>query len=316
MNSNSYSTNFTKTRGRVAWAFYDWAGQAFHTLIVTFVFATYFSQGIVGDDLRGQELWGTAASITALIVVFLAPVIGAITDAGGRRKPWIMIFTLIAAISCALLWWAEPNTAFILWALVWFIIAGIAFEICQVFANAMLPDITPSDRIGRWSGWGWAMGYAGGLISIALALVFFVQADSPFLNLDKSNAEHIRIVGPFAALWLLVFSIPLFLWTPDNKSKAIDLKSQIKIGFRDLFKTLKMIRSQINILKFLIARMLYTDGLTTIFVFGGIFAAGVFGMALEEILLFVSPAISVIKFKPLTGLKSVKNSKLSIGRKP
>ena len=222
------------TRGRMSWAVYDWAGQAFHTLIVTFVFATYFSQGIVGDNVRGQELWGIASSVSGLAVALLAPIVGAVADAGGPRKPWLLAFSIVAAGSSALLWWAEPNTAFILWAMVWFAVAGIAFEFCQVFANAILPDITPAGRIGRWSGWGWGIGYAGGLVSITAALVLFVQTDAPFLGLDKSTAEHVRIVGPMTAVWLLVFALPLFLWTPDRPPRVAGLGLQIRVGLAEI----------------------------------------------------------------------------------
>lgn len=274
------------TRGRISWALYDWAGQAFHTLIVTFVFAAYFSQAIVGDDLRGQELWGTASSISGLLLAILAPIVGAIADAGGKRKPWLLVLSAIAALAAAMLWWAEPDASFILWAMFWFAVANIAFELCQVFANSMLGDITPSERIGRWSGWGWAMGYAGGLASIALALLLFIQAEVPFLGLDKDSAEHVRIVGPLSALWLIIFSIPLFLWTPDRQKKTRELTAQIREGLQDLANTIRKAKSHTNIIRFLIARMIYADGLTTIFVFGGIYAAGVFGMDLQQILLF------------------------------
>ena len=104
----TYSAQFIDhggTRGRISWALYDWAGQAFHTLIVTFVFAAYFSQAIVGDDLRGQELWGTASSISGLLLAILAPIVGAIADAGGKRKPWLLVLSAIAALAAAMLWW-------------------------------------------------------------------------------------------------------------------------------------------------------------------------------------------------------------------
>ena len=278
--------NFTGTRSRVSWALFDWAGQAFHTLIVTFVFAVYFSQAIVGDEVRGQELWAMANAISGLAVAFLAPVIGAIADAGGPRKYWLLGFSTMAAISSAMLWWAEPNTAFIVWSMFWFSMAAIAFAFCEVFANSMLPDIAPADRIGRWSGWGWGMGYAGGLISIALALVFFVNAETPLLGLDKSSAEHVRMVGPFAAVWLIVFSVPLFLWTPDRTKIVMGVRTQIKAGLTELWNTIHKVRTHTNTVKFLIARMLYADGLATVFAVGGIYAAGVFGMGLPEVLLF------------------------------
>ena len=274
------------TRGRVAWALYDWAGQPFHTLIVTFVFATYFSVGIVGDDVRGQELWGTAAAIGGFVVAALAPILGAVADAGGPRKPWLAVFTAVGAASAALLWWAEPDAAFIGWAMLWFAVGVVGFEFCAVFSNAMLPDIAAADRVGRWSGWGWGAGYGGGIVAIALALVLFVQTETPWLGLDRDSAQHIRIVGPLTAVWLLVFAAPLFLWTPDRPARVAGLGAQVRRGLVDLLRTLRAARAYRNVAVFLIARMIYNDGLTTVFVFGGIFAAGAFGMELSEVLVF------------------------------
>jgi UMF1 family MFS transporter len=130
------------------------------------------------------------------------------------------------------------------------------------------------------------MGYAGGLVSITAALVLFVQTDAPFLSLDKSTAEHVRIVGPMTAVWLLVFALPLFLWTPDRPPRVAGLGLQIRNGLAEIGRTFREVRSHANVVRFLIARMLYADGLTTVFVFGGIYAAGAFGMELAEVLLF------------------------------
>ena len=272
------------TGGRVAWAFYDFGNSAFATLIVTFVFAAYFSQGIVGDDLRGQQLWGTAASLSGLAVALLAPVLGAIADAGGRRKPWLGVFTAAAVIGSAMLWWAEPSAAFIVWAMVWYAIANIGIEFGVVFNNAMLPDLVAPARMGRWSGWGWGLGYAGGLLSMGVALVLFVQADPPLFGLERASAEHVRVVGPLAGLWLAAFALPPFLLTPDRAARREP--GRVRAGFATLVQTLRHVRRYGNVVRFLLARMLYADGLATVFVFGGIFAAGAFGMELQEVLLF------------------------------
>ena len=265
---------------------YDWAGQAFHTLVVTFVFAAYFSTGIVGDAVRGQELWGVAASIGGFIVALFAPILGATADAGGPRKPWLATFTAVGAVASALLWWAEPDAAFIGWAMLWFAVAGVAFEFSGVFANAMLPDIAPAHRLGRWSGWSWGIGYAGGLFAIVLALVLFVQPETPWLGLDRESAEHVRIVGPMTAAWLIAFAIPLFLWTPDRPTRVRGVAARVRGGLAELAGTVRTIRAHGNVVVFLVARMIYNDGLVTVFAFGGIFAAGAFDMELEEVLLF------------------------------
>ncbi len=286
MNESPPVRNPSSTRGLVGWALYDWANSPFTTLILTFVFSAYFAQGIVGDEIRGTQLWGLAVSISALIIAVMAPVLGAIADAGGPRKPWLFAFTGVCVVASAMLWGAGPEQQFIAWALVWFVIANIGFEFGIVFNNAMLPDLVHPSRVGRWSGWAWGLGYAGGLTAIVVALVAFVQTDQPLFGLDKSAAEHVRIVGPLAAVWLAVFAIPMFLWTPDRPSIGVALGRQVRDGLRSLGQTLGNVRAHGNIARFLVARMLYADGLATVFAFGGIFAAGTFGMELEQVLLF------------------------------
>jgi len=256
------------TRGLVGWALFDWANSPFTTLIVTFVFSVYFSLGIVGDEIRATQLWGNAVSISALIIAVMAPILGAIADAGGPRKPWLLGFTALCVLGSAMLWGAGPEERFIAWALIWFVIANVGFEFGVVFTNAMLPDLVPHSRLGRWSGWAWGLGYFGGLAAIIVALVAFVQADQPLFGLDKDTQEHVRVVGPLAAAWLAVFAIPLFLWTPDRPRTGTPLGQQISGGLRSLSRTLGQLRAQANTVRFLIARMIYTDGLITVFAMG------------------------------------------------
>ena len=274
------------TRGLVSWALYDWANSPFATLIVTFVFSVYFSLGIVGDEIRATQLWGNAVSISALIIAVMAPILGAIADAGGPRKPWLLGFTALCVVGSAMLWGAGPEERFIAWALIWFVIANVGFEFGVVFNNAMLPDLVSRSRLGRWSGWAWGLGYIGGLAAIIVALVAFVQAEQPLFGLDKEAQEHVRVVGPLAAAWLAVFAIPLFLWTPDRSRTGAALGQQISVGLRSLANTLSHLRAEANTVRFLIARMVYTDGLITIFAMGGLFAAGTFGMSIEQVLIF------------------------------
>ena len=274
------------TRGLVGWALYDWANSPFATLIVTFVFSVYFSLGIVGDEIRATQLWGNAVSISALIIAVMAPILGAIADAGGPRKPWLLGFTALCVVGSAMLWGAGPEERFIAWALIWFVIANVGFEFGVVFNNAMLPDLVSRSRLGRWSGWAWGLGYIGGLAAIIVALVAFVQAEQPLFGLDKEAQEHVRVVGPLAAAWLAVFAIPLFLWTPDRSRTGAALGQQISVGLRSLANTLSHLRAEANTVRFLIARMVYTDGLITIFAMGGLFAAGTFGMSIEQVLIF------------------------------
>ncbi len=276
----------TPTRGIVGWCFYDWANSAFPTVITTFVFAAYFTKAIAADEITGTAQWGYAISLSGLAVAVLAPVLGAVADHGGRRKPWIFAFTVLCAVATALLWQAQPHVSFVMVALVLMAVGNFGFEMAMVFYNAMLPDLTPKDRIGRVSGWGWGLGYGGGLACLGLALVALVEAETPVFGLDPDQAEHLRATGPMVALWMMVFAVPLFLWTPDRPQGGLSAADACKKGWASLLDTCKRIRDYKEIARYLIARMIYTDGLNTLFAFGGIYAAGSFGMDFSELILF------------------------------
>ena len=275
-----------KPRATFAWCLYDWANSGFPSVIVTFVFAAYFAQAVAADTITGTALWGQAVAVSGILIAIAGPVFGAIADRTGRRKPWLGAFSAITIAATAMLWFAGPDPKFIVWALVFFVLANTAFEIAGVFYNAMLPDLSPISRIGRISGWGWGLGYAGGLVCLAAALVLFVQADHPLFGLDKAQAEHVRVVAPMVALWFAVFALPLFLMVPDRAPTAIGFGRAVREGIAGLIGTLRAVRAHGNIVRFLAARLLYVDGMNTLFAFGGIYAAGTFGMSIEEIIQF------------------------------
>jgi MFS transporter, UMF1 family len=273
------------SRAIAAWCFYDWANSAFPAVISTFIFATYFTQGVVRDTTQGTALWSWSVTSSALVIAAGSPLLGAIADAAGRRKPWLLAFSALTVIATAAMWFVKPAPDYAMLGLVLYGLANCGFEFGTVFYNAMLADIAPPAKIGRVSGWGWGLGYAGGLACLVVILLFFVQASHPLFGLDKSQAEHVRAAGPISAVWFALFSIPLFLWTPDTPSKGVGLKA-IKQGFADFRRTLSHLRHHKNILRFLLAQMVYTDGLNTLFAFGGIYAAGTFHMDIEEVTLF------------------------------
>ena len=273
-------------KGLVAWCLYDWANSAFPTVVITFVFAAYFTKGVAVDVVTGTAQWGWAMSISALAVGLLAPVLGSIADKGGRRKPWLLTFTVLTIIASAFLWLVKPDASFVMLALVLAGFGNFAFEMGMVFYNSMLPDIAPKEKIGRWSGWGWGLGYFGGLVCLALTLVGFVQTDAPWFGLNKDMAEHLRAAPVLVAIWFAIFAVPLFLFTPDKPSQRLSFSIAAREGIATLFNTLKKIRSYGQIARYLLARMIYTDGINTLFAFGGIYAAGTFGMSFSELIMF------------------------------
>ncbi len=272
--------------GIAAWCLYDWANSAFPTVIVTFVFAAYFTKGVAADEVSGTALWGQAIGWSALIVALISPIVGAVADHTGPRKPWLLVATIGCVIASAALWLVVPEPGMIIPGLILVAVANIAFETGMVFYNAMLPDLVSDTKIGRVSGWGWGTGYIGGLICLALVLVLFVQTDTPLFGLDKEKAEHLRVVGPFVAVWMAVFAIPVFLFSPDRPRTGIKGTEAIRRGFLELFETFRKARAHATIFRFLIARMIYTDGLNTLFAFGGIYAAGTFGMSFADLIVF------------------------------
>jgi len=273
-------------RAQLSWCLYDWANSAFPTVITTFVFAAYFTKGIAADEVTGTAQWGVAMSLSGLAIALAAPVLGAIADHGGRRKPWIAAFTALCVALTALLWFARPDPSFALYALVLVAAANFAFEMGGVFYNAMLPNLAADGRLGRLSGWAWGIGYAGGLACLLVALAGFVQAENPWLGLDRDAAEHVRATAPLVAVWFALFSLPLFAWTPDAPATGVKPVQAARRGLATLIATLRRIGDYATIARFLLARMIYTDGLNTLFTFGGIYAAGTFGMEFSEIIVF------------------------------
>lgn len=268
-----------------SWALYDWANSGFATLVQTFVFAAYFTRAIAVDPTVGTAQWGNAMGIAGLVIGLGGPLLGAIADRSGMRKPWIGVFTLLCAGATGLLWFMEPSPLFVWPALALACIGTIGAECAMIFYNAMLPDMASPDRIGRWSGWGWGLGYAGGLTLLVLALYGFVEQGAWF-DLPRENALHVRAVMPLTAAWYLLFSLPLFLWTPDARPTGIPMGMAVRQAMGRLRKSVRDIREYRDIAVFLLARMLYNDGLTTMFAFGGIYAAGTFGMGPGEVILF------------------------------
>jgi UMF1 family MFS transporter len=273
------------TRGLAAWAFYDWASSAFPTIVQTFVFAAYFTTQVAEDPATGASQWGWAAGAAGLVVALGGPILGAIADQAGRLKPWIGGFTLLCAASTALLWFVRPAPNQVVLGLLLVAVGTIASEFAELFYNAMLPGLAPRDRIGRWSGWAWGLGYAGGLACLLTVLFAFVS-ENAWLTFDRSEAAQVRIAFPFVALWLIVFSLPFFLFTPDVAPSHQSLRSALRAGLRQLAESIQNIRQFGAIVRFLIGRMIFIDGLATLFMFGGVYAAGEFGLSTSHILWF------------------------------
>jgi UMF1 family MFS transporter len=270
----------------ISWLFFDWAAQPYFTLITTFVFAPYFATFLASDPVSGQAMWGYAAATGGLIIAMLSPVFGAIADAAGRRKPWIAGFGVLLIVGTAFLWIGKPgDPSIVIPVLIAYTIATVGVEFATVFNNAMMPTLVPPERMGRLSGTGWAVGYIGGIMSLIVVLGF-LAADpktgktliglTPLFGLDAATHEGTRAAGPLTALWFLVFVLPMFLFTPDGAPKRPALAA-VREGFVELRQSLRDLPKDQVLLTFLIANMIYMDGLISLFSFGGIYAASTFG---------------------------------------
>ena len=278
-----------------AWCFYDFANSAFTTLVVTFIYGTYFTGYMalttdvtgarVPDAEMGTVLWSRAVTLTAIVVALLSPILGALADRGGARKRFLFTTTVVCVAATAGLYAAEPGQ--VGQALVWFVIANIAFEMGAVFYNAYLPDVAPPDQIGRVSGYGWGFGYVGGLLCLGVALVLLVQPEVAPFGLDKSLGEHVRATNLLVAAWFALFSVPAFLVLREVQVEDRPrLGALIRTSFAELAETGREIRRYRQIIRLLVARLFYNDGLVTLIAFGGIYASGTLGFAIEEVLVF------------------------------
>ena len=268
-----------------AWSMYDFANQPYTTLIITFIYSTFFTKVIAENEIIGTALWSRAMTITALTVAFLSPIMGALADKGGYRKLFLMFWTYVCIIGSFALYFPLPGEIYK--ALFWVIISNIGFEMGGVFCNSYLPDIAPRNKIGRISGYGWSFGYVGGLIALLIGYIFLVSPEVPVFGFSKELGENIRATNLMDGLWFLLFSIPVFLGV--REKKVVDKENIKNIwieSFGQIKLTFKNIRKYSELVKFLVARVFYNDALVTIFAFGGIYAAGTFGFTFEDIFLF------------------------------
>jgi len=281
-------------RGIWGWMLFDWAQQPFHTLVITFVFAPYFAAAVAPDAARGQELWGYATGVGGLLIALSSPVLGAIADASGPRKPWVLVFSVIGVVGCWCLWYATPGMGDLTFVLIAIAVAVFGMEFAAVFNNAMMPDLVPRSQLGRLSGSAWGLGYVGGLISLVLVLGFMSASPEsgrtllgfePILGLDPLSREGDRAAGPLTAIWFLIFALPMFLFTPDVPRKAAR-SGAIGRGLASLGATLRRLPGEKSYFSYLMSSMFYRDALNALYAFGGIYAAGVLGWSIIQIGVF------------------------------
>ena len=299
-------------RGQTSWALWEFGATPYVVLITIYIFAPYFSSQVVGDEIRGQAIWGYINGIAGFTVALLAPVLGSIADSSGKRKPWLAGLMLLMAPCLFALWYALPGGQGLSIAAIAILITVItvSYEFSTVFHNAMLPAIVSERRMGSLSGLGLALGNAGSVVLLIALLWGFAlpgQVDlggllpsEPLFGLDPDTHEPSRLSGPLVAVWALVFTIPILLYTPDVDRAAVPPLRAVREGVASLRKTLsRLTRHYQNIALYLLARMLFNDGKTAIMIFGGVYAAGIFSWGLLDLLIY---SISLSVFAVLGGL--------------
>jgi len=285
------------------WMAFDWASQPFYTLGLTFVFGPYFASVAIDyymaqgqseqvADANAQSLWFTGSALAGIFIALSAPYLGALADKGGRRIPWICLFSIIYVACTASLWRLTPDGSWLFPALFIFFIGFIAAEYALNFVNAYLPDLGNDEEVGRISGSGAAFGYWGGVSALAIVLLLLLEVpgtgktllgQAPIFGLDVAQKEETRIVGPLIAAWYALFMIPFFLWVRDKPTpKTMEKTSALTA----LIQTLKDTWHRKSLINFLIGSMCYRDALNAIYTAGGIYAAVVMNWELLQIVQF------------------------------
>lgn len=299
----------------LAWALWDWGSAAFNAVVTTFVFSTYLASSLFvdpavvaaagGDDkdpalvralADNASLVGVALMIAGVVVALVAPVLGQRSDGTGRRKLWLGINTGVVVLAMAAMFFVEGTPAYLILGATLLAVGNVFFEFASVNYYAMLTQVSTRENIGRVSGFGWGMGYVGGIVLLLLLLVLFIQSFSNpdaggLLAVSKEGGLNIRIAILASALWYAVFAIPVLVRVPEIPAQ----RRQVRVGFFRsyvaLWGTLRSLwRDSRQVLLFLVASAVFRDGLTGVFTFGAIIAAQVFGFSSTEVLYFAVAA--------------------------
>lgn len=286
------------------WFFFDWASQPYNTLLLTFVFGPYFAevaksyyltQGLSAEaaGAQAQAFWGYGQTISGVMIALLAPVLGAIADGSGRRMIWIWVFSAFYVIGSWGLWYLTPDMPDLTMAMVFFGLGLIGMEFATIFTNSLMPSLAEHEEMGKISGSGFAFGYLGGIISLIIMLLLLAESGvtgktligiDPVLGLDAASREGTRAVGPFTALWYIVFMVPFFLWVRETPGTGTG--QPVKAALADLGRLLKTLPSRQSLFAYLMSSMFYRDSLNALYGFGGVYASGVLGWSVTQIGIF------------------------------
>ncbi len=276
------------SKGRVlAWAAWDWGSAAFNAVMTTFVFTVYLTSDAFGGEDRASALLGAALAVAGVAIALLAPVTGQRSDTGGRRKLWLGVNTVAVAVLTGLCFFVYPQAEFLLLGVSLIALGNVFFEFAGVNYNAMLAQISTPQTIGKVSGFGWGMGYLGGIVALLAVLQLFVQPSFDWFGSATEDGLNIRLVAVFSALWFLIFALPVMFAVPELPKPPHSKTLGIIDSYKLLLKRIKAIyRTSPHTIFFLLASAVFRDGLAAVFTFGGVIAAGTFGFTLPQVIVF------------------------------
>lgn len=269
-----------------AWGLWDFGEQAFHTVILTFVFSVYLTSAVAADPTHGATVFSSAQTWAGIVMAVLAPALGSWGDRVRSSKLMLTITTLGAIICTALLWFTKPEDSYLLYGAVVIAVGGLFVELAGVFYNAILLKISTPETYGRISGFAWGMGYLGGVIALVLTLFGFVLGDG-LLGLPTENGENFRGIALLCAGWFLVFGLPLLILAPADEPREDDEKFNLAMAYRELFRRIAHLwRNERTLLHFFAAAAVYRDGLSAVFALAGVLAASAYGFDTEQTIYF------------------------------
>ena len=268
---------------KLFYGLYDLANSAYSVIVVTFITSAYFANQIVGDPQLGAAYWQWTAGLCGILIALTGPLLGNIADKKPKGKiNLLQIFTILCILTTCLFWFAKPMSNYILFTLIIFLLSNYCYEAATIFYNSLLKNCSSENNIGKTSGLGFALGYIGSVPILLFTLYVFVLPDTIPFGLDKSKFENIRFIPIIAALWFLIFSLPMinyFKRYVQFKENTVDqtpiFKKLIELIWKNKFTPIG---------KFLLARMIYSDGVIVLIAGGGVYASGVFGFTPGELL--------------------------------
>ena len=266
---------------RETWSWWSWdfGATALNSVMISFVFSVYVTGTVSGDPAKGQTMWADAQTLTGIALALLAPLMGAWADRAGNRRGMLTISTLIAIALIAGGWFVKPEPAYLLLGVALLAMAGVVQEIAGVFYNGMLLQISNEKNIGRVSAIGWGAGYFGGVLCLVLVLFGFVL-NGGLLGLPTDELVNIRAVAVFAAVFMLVFTVPVMIWGPNSSAIRRESSFNVMTAYREIGRRIvRMWRAERGLLHFLLASAVFRDGLVAVFSFGGVIAATSYGFS-------------------------------------